>query len=350
MTLCPHCERKIYCFYGICPHCSMPITEYFSPSSFFRENFQLFTIIGVIGTTIALLPNFAEKILGTDWICPGSAYTFLTTFLAISTIFGGSIILIIFLIILSKIFKCREKEQIESKIGKLSIRRGDSYRLILFSCISLMAGGFLYFIGFTSFFYPNLYGSLTTIIAILILLYFLVLILNRYLSKIIPILLIFQPEAPPRDKFRKAFLILLILYIALYIFVLFLFPRALNYPTQVSIQADQQYFFPSIYANDGVILVRTNASSTDYKLTWGQWTTNYGYFISKNGNCPIVILGNGTATLKQEAIWTYPFGDIGKNKPQVQIHLELFDENQKPLLVNTSLNITWFDTDIAKIN
>lgn len=62
----------------------------------------------------------------------------------------------------------------------------------------------------------------------------------------------------------------------------------------------------------------------------------------------MTILGNGTATLSSEAIWTYSLADIGKNKTPVQIKLELFDEKDKQLFVNSTLNITWFNTDIAQ--
>jgi hypothetical protein len=42
--------------------------------------------------------------------------------------------------------------------------------------------------------------------------------------------------------------------------------------------------------------------------------------------------------------------DIGADKPPVQIRLQVLKKKDHSVITNTTLNLTWFDRDIAHVN
>jgi hypothetical protein len=139
----------------------------FSIESFCRENFHLFTIIGVIGTMLVLLPNLAEKILGVEWI--DSDFKLLQIIFAIFTIAGGLLLFTIFFVLVKKIWGENTKD---NKITKQGV--------LLFCILFLMMIGTFYFIFTIVLLIPNYTVNLSTIVVVFIL-FFAFIIYSYYL-------------------------------------------------------------------------------------------------------------------------------------------------------------------------
>jgi len=334
MPLCPNCEQEINCDQRICPHCYRPINSYFSFRSFLKENFQLFAIIGVIGGMIALLPNLAQQILGNNWQCSDSV---LPMFLAILLIFGSFFIMFIFIFIIHHLWSsCRNYETRIHIIRNFYVRVGDFSRLIVSCCLIFMAIGFVYFIGISSLLISNIYARVASIVILSIL----IVVILSSLPYIIFSLIYGIKEAVMRQTIFG-----FIALIALILLMILSSINPLSLPSVITIVPDQQYYLASESNFDGITLTATNVS-----LYQSHWVTNYGYFISSNQVCSQVNYGDGVFITGSKIIWRYPYNDIGKNKPPVQINLELFDNNFDPIFVNSTLNLTWYKTDFAHVN
>jgi hypothetical protein len=167
MEICPNCEKEITKILPhYCPNCDITF-ESFSIASFLKGNFQLFTIIGVIGTMLSLYPTLSEKLIGTNWISEVS----LTVSLIFLIYFGNIFLIIVFLIILKNILQFRSRESIRifyvySHIVK--VKNGDLNRGILLFCLIPMMFAFLTFNIGILFLIPNflafvVFGLLVTI-------------------------------------------------------------------------------------------------------------------------------------------------------------------------------------------
>ena len=144
--ICPDCGKEIFCLNICCPNCGKRLVNYFTAQCFLRENFHLFTILGVIGTMIVLLPNLGEKIIGPNWI--SGNWGFLSYLLILLNYGGGLFLLIIFSILLKKIVvDNRDVEETISDLNLLKIKRGDINRIpIAISLLAMMIGSFYFII------------------------------------------------------------------------------------------------------------------------------------------------------------------------------------------------------------
>jgi hypothetical protein len=121
MKNCPDCGRELSPPDYECPACKKKIKAPFTIRQFLWDNFRFFTMIGITGTMISLIPNMGTRILGATWIT--DTETFLPLFLSIIIFFGAIFLTICFLIIFSLIIQERESEKIWKKflfVKKLS--------------------------------------------------------------------------------------------------------------------------------------------------------------------------------------------------------------------------------------
>ena len=128
MKKCPYCGNEIFCLEVNCPYCKRPIIGHFTILSFLKENFQYFTIIGVIGTVISVLPNLADKIWGSEWLY--GDFSFFAIFLSLGILFGTLLVTALFFIIIIKIFECRENETftLYNRLIQFKWYKGDTQR------------------------------------------------------------------------------------------------------------------------------------------------------------------------------------------------------------------------------
>ena len=160
MKKCPDCGRDLSSPDIECPSCKKVVKNPFTIRQFLWDNFRFFTMIGITGTMISLIPNMGTRILGSTWIT--DTETFLPLFLSIIIFFGAIFLTICFLIIFSMIIQGRDSEKIWKKISLhkktlITWYEGDSQRSILLFCLVPMWVGLLLFFIMLMPLIPNKY-------------------------------------------------------------------------------------------------------------------------------------------------------------------------------------------------
>jgi hypothetical protein len=119
---------------------------------------------------------------------------------------------------------------------------------------------------------------------------------------------------------------------------------------EIPIQPDRDFYVPSMSSTVGIGLTpmyTLGRSPDSVKFTWH---TNYGRFL--NWNAPdfkVGELGKDTEFTDKKIYWSYSPDDMGKDKPDVLITLEVSDKTSGNVLTKSSLNIVWENKDTAKV-
>lgn len=112
---CRFCGREIEDDSIFCRFCGRTITdengELNTVIKFLRKNFQLFALIGIIGTMLSLMPLIAEKVTDPTWL---GELGMAAIFLLFSITAGGMFIFALFIIIFTNMLK-------EEQSGKVII-------------------------------------------------------------------------------------------------------------------------------------------------------------------------------------------------------------------------------------
>lgn len=129
-----------------------------------------------------------------------------------------------------------------------------------------------------------------------------------------------------------------------------------NFEQNVSIISESNYYSQNIPNSVGLGLSLSNLDGlqphdlNDYTC---HWTTNYGYFVSwiPEENRAIY-LSNNTAIPGNKSFgkifWAYPTGDIGKTKNNVTIVLTI-ENTSHTYQNNQTLQLVWYQKDIAQV-
>jgi hypothetical protein len=314
---CPYCGKKIedgctHCRF--CGHCI--IEESPSIASFLTKNANLFAAIGLIGTMIALMPNFADKLNNEIWLGSLSSYQIFFLFLAINA--GLIFIFILFVVMMIKY----NKNNLNLSFGVL---------LFVFS---------LFLISFCLFIFLSVQKYV----------YLQLSLLGLYLA--IAILMLIGSKNEP--KISKIIVGLTLLFIAILfaisLLILLYSPHPLFIePTDnnTKIEYDVSYYTPIIPQSIGIGLIpKTNGTvnSTEYNYTW---KTNYGYFVSINsGDNRILYLTNKSTNHGDKIFWTYNVNDEDIPKPVVIIEMSIQNSTDNYLL-NSSLKLSWTEQNSA---
>jgi len=321
----------------------------FTILSFLKDNFQLFTIIGVLGTMISLLPNLGDKILGEYWMTGDMSY--LSIFLSFTILFGAILIAIIFLILILRLVENRESEDFTSLPRGRKWYKGDAQRIALTLSITPMMFGFIVFIVGSGLLIPSPYSLILGLMYITIIYTIAQGYLMYKISQQIKVI-----SNIPKKWLRSAVVILYLGIIAVFVLTyLFVSPGLIMehpYSPNIKIQPDQEYFSPLLSSSKGLQLKATNVSGHEQIVSTSyNWTTNYGFFvwISQSAN-RLVILGPIVENQNPQIYWTYPVSDIGKNKPPVEIKLQVVNQRDGSVVTKTTLNLSWYQQDIAFVN
>jgi len=356
MTRCPYCGNEIFCLDINCPFCKKPLKNSFFIPTFLLENFRLFTIIGVIGAMIALIPNLGTQILGAYWISEQTSS--LPLFLSIMIFFGAYFIAIVFISVFILIFQCRDNELVLKKItipyiNTYTLYRGDYQRLILLFCLVPMFLGLILFLIPLLIFIQNIYSWFFAFFVILILIPSIVFaVLGLQQAKNV------AQISSEMGEYRKiSFILLSIIVIECFILTAHFFPIMYGDDhifdsNNIKIESNQKYFSPQVSSDKGLRLEIARVSGRESLISRNNWSANYGYFIWVSPTTPEVrILGNPVNDSNLMVVyWTYPARDIGVNKPPVKINLQLFKTSDNSEIAKPSLYLTWYDTDIAYVN
>ena len=325
-------------------------TSPFTIEKFFRNNFQLFTIIGVIGAMITLLPNLAEKILGTRWL--ESDFTFLPVVFMILTLAGGVLIFLIFFILLKDTGNISNNEE----------ETWNPQRILLKIVLFLLMIGTFYFILNVVIMIPNysvyfisLFVFLICVVGFTIYNYY-VFFTQEY-RRVKSLL--------TQDHGNLKVIIYGILMIIMIVFAVFFIAIPITNtvlnpqdPHDVILLADQEVYSPSISTTSGLELYPTNSTNLKsifpiYKSSGFRWETNYGYFVTVNSyTSKIELLDNYTVRHSNGKVyWSFSKDDIPVNKSQIQIKLKIYDANGSnwTYLSNTTLNLTWTSQGFARL-
>jgi hypothetical protein len=351
MKICPHCGNEIFCLDVNCPYCKRPIVGHFTIISFLKENFQYFTIIGIIGTMISLLPNLGEKYWGSDWLS-GDMGSF-AIFLSLVTLFGALLITAVFVIIIIKIFECRDNERFKpfpyiNRFTGFKWYIGDLQRFTLLIIIVPMMLGFIIFLWASGSFIPSQYSLIFSMLFLLTVMGIIYGLVSYMMSQQIHRI----SDEYGRNIGMIFFIITLVLMGGLYLFIT---PGILvghPYSSIIKIQPDQLYFSPSTVLSEGIRLDVTNISGDEQIMyTSYNWSTNYGYFVQYiPPTNKEYILGDHFQSQSDRIYWTFSQQDMDVEKPPVEIKLQVKNLKDNSFVTNTSLNLTWFKKDIAYVN
>jgi hypothetical protein len=352
MSICPHCGRSYFCLNIECPHCGKRIVSYFTINAFFRDNFHYFTIIGVIGTMIALLPTIGEKIVGNNWLI--SNISLLSISLTFLFLFGALLLFGIFIILLKKIWnkKCRYQEDPVLDHPYLSwLKRGDKSRLMLTFCLFPMMLSLIGFLVFVLIYNPSDFVKFVTLLILIMILFisYGYIIITSIVWGLIRLFL--------KNKTHGILAIVgLIIVAVVYVYIASNSPHAAppNYPIpqEIKIISSPPLYHPQISSEQGLLIEAQNTDVLTYGINSVHWSTNYGYFVQISPNSKMILLGNDTTQYlldimgNQKIYWIYPISDLGKDKPPVKIYFEMIRKPNDTVIANSTLSLKWIDKDI----
>ena len=355
MKNCSHCGTEISTLDRECPSCKKKVKNPFTILNFLWENFRLFTMIGITGTMISLIPNMGTRILGASWIT--DTESLLPLFLSVIIFFGAIFLTICFLMIFSLIIQGRDTEIVWKKItlGSKTLITwydGDFQRLILLFCLVPMWFGLLMFFVLLMPLIPNQYSWIFAVIVgltcvPLVIYAFLGWKIGKMVSRKIPVM----------GKFpRMSVVIITILVIGLLILLPYAISQFFNntdtFSGNVKIRADQSYFSPHISSAKGLRLEITNLSGRELLRSRQTWSANYGYFIRViPSTTEVTILGNPVYDENSRDIyWTFSGNDPDQNKKLVKIDMHLYPLDGNEEITNSSLYLKWYNNEIVCVN
>jgi hypothetical protein len=355
MKICPDCGRELSSPDSVCPSCNNKVKKPFTIRDFLWENFRLFTMVGVTGTMISLIPNMGTRILGASWIVDADNY--LPLFLSIIIFFGALFLTICFLMIFGLVLERSGDEAVNNrvKLGSKTLitwYEGDSQRCILLCCLVPMWFGLILFFIMLMPLIPNKLSWLfAAVIGLAVIPLFIFALLGWKIGKTT------IKKIPGLGKSpRLSMGVLIILVIGCLVLLSFAIPQVLDNNDPVSgtleIRADQQYFSPQISSAKGLRLEITNISGRTIQASRHTWSADYGYFIRViPSTSEVTILGNPVYDdYSRDIYWTYSENDPAGNKKPVKIELHLYPLQGNEELASSSFYLTWYTNDIVYVN
>ncbi|NMB79807.1 MAG: hypothetical protein GYA23_12020 [Methanomicrobiales archaeon] len=354
MPVCPGCGRALPSPEGASPAGKPAGKKPFTIKAFLWENFRFFTMIGITGTMISLVPTMGTRILGTSWITGSD--NILPLSLSIIILFGAIFISICFLLIFSLILAGRADEAVLKRAGsgfrwQVTLYEGDFQRVILLACLVPMWMGMVMFFVLLMPMIPNRYSwffAMVTLLACipLVVYTFLGWNIGRHVVGRIP-----GMARHPRTSTVLFYVCVFCILLFLAVGVPLLTEERNPDPADIRIKTDQQYFSPHISSAQGLRLQLTNITGRDFRMSRHTWSADYGYFvrvIPSTGE--VTILGNPAVDETADHIyWTYPATDPGRNATPVTIRAQLYPLHGDTELVRSSITLDWFTNDIVTV-
>jgi hypothetical protein len=352
MKTCPVCGKELSSPDAVCPSCGRKAKKPFTIRDFIWENFRLFTMVGVTGTMISIIPNMGSRILGESWIA--DADNVLPLFLSIIIFFGSVFLTICFLLIFSFVFEGRTSEEPEHRVvlwgAPVTWYRGDFQRLILLGCLLPMWFGLTMFFVLLMPRIPNtwswLFAAVIGVACLPLAVYsFLGWNIGRTVVGKIPGL-----EHSPRLAMAAAGIVV----VGGLVLLIYAVPPLLEDRDAgmgaLGIRADQQYFSPHLSTTKGLRLELTNTTATKFLENTYTWSADYGFFIRvipSTGD--VTILGNPVPDNHfRDIYWTYAEKNPGNTSRPVTIEVRR-SSRQGVELERSVLYLDWFSDDIVRV-
>lgn len=336
---------------------------------FIKENSSAFAIIGIIGTLLALLPNFIEKFIGSDWkqILLSTNFGFIPLILLQMTILSGAFfILLIASHILKHVFDNHRDEEILHSISisthTFTYRTGDLARILFLLFFIPTIGALFIFISTIFFFQKDITFNFSEIVILYI--YSFLFFGCGFIHFIL--------EMKRKSKTSKNISVVLILILIVFCIVQSgsLLSSGLTRSTigQVEIIYENQSYTAFNSSDFGIELIIggrvENYSLLDPSYYRFHWTTNYGYFAVSDGNSTFYLnegpeliydstlskyRGYAKDIVDLKVYWAYDFRDFSLAKPQPFVLLRVEDSRTNKLITSARINISWLDIDTAII-
>jgi len=324
--------------------------------TFFKKSSDLFIALSIFGALIALLPSFLDIVIGKEWIhlLLSSEFGFYTLTLLLTTSYTSALFMFILLGMIAGVFYHEVWESQSSDEDKIVYS-------FLMAVGGVAVGSLILF----------LLCSWVTRIDYAIKFNILIISLIIGYSIIIGMLLILLNMVYKRYKSKIFVVVIFLLVVGFLLFFLTLpliqtHTEVSNYyrdKNPFSISWDQQ---PLIYSNNTSLVlplkynlpkVPDNLTFFDVNYAQCHWSTNYGYFFTKNTKYSIVkrydqeIIIPNCPYVDDQVFWTYDISDYSKYKPPVFIGFTLEDTNNPTKkLGSANLSLNWSETDTLEIN
>ena len=121
-------------------------------------------------------------------------------------------------------------------------------------------------------------------------------------------------------------------------------------PEEVTIQTDRDVYIPIMSSAVGIGLIPVYTLESPPETVQLHWHTDYGYFVAWDSpDFRVNLLGTEVINNGEKIYWSYDPGEMGANKPSVEISLQIEDAQSGQVLAETSLKIGWEDQDTARV-
>lgn len=318
---------------------------------FIRCNAPLFTIIGITGTMLALIPTFLEKFIGSNWVnqlLTNYSGLWILIFVEIVIVCSAIFILLIAINLAFRLWYSNFNQESLHRIGHYEIRRGLIEKILFCIVFYPLIFAFIIFIASIYLFqidpYLQIIGSL--VLAVLYLL--------------LAFLVLFSLIIASRKSrcWKNAIIFLLILlFIGFWIWFITtispmasqfdpynnqsygeveIIPANLTYSIENSTSIGMPFVIGGYYNNLSLL-------DRAYYLNF-HWTTNYGYFITNDPSDNLVKIQGSDFSLRNSSstiFWTYDVKDQNIVKPPIIISISVENTRTKKILNGTHLNMHW---------
>ena len=148
---------------------------------------------------------------------------------------------------------------------------------------------------------------------------------------------------------NKAFLCVLIIVILVSGWAAYIQPDDVL-PEEVTIQTDRDVYIPIMSSAVGIGLIPVYALERPPETVQLHWRTDYGYFVAWDApDFKVNLLGTEVINNGEKIYWSYDPGEMGAEKPSIEISLQIEDAQSAQVLVGANLKIGWEDQDTARV-
>lgn len=323
--------------------------------TFFEKSANIFVILSIIGALISLLPTFLDIIIGKDWIniLLGSQPGFYTLTLLLITSYTGALFMFLMFILIVRTFY---HEVIKNK----NCSKESKFSYILLMIIGgISIGSLILFLVFSWIIRIDYAIKFNVLIITLIVGY-------SFLIGLLSFVYISAYDKYP--SYRLDTSILFVIIVGLFIFIVT--PILIGTSNEVTNYYKDKEFGISLrsnvieYSNDTPLIIALSyqlpvvpGNLTFFDVNYAQchWSTNYGYFFTKNPKYSLMkkydqeIIIPNCPYFEDNIYWTYEISDFSENKPPIFIGLTLEDTNNpKRKMGSANLSFNWSSKNILK--
>jgi hypothetical protein len=121
-------------------------------------------------------------------------------------------------------------------------------------------------------------------------------------------------------------------------------------PEDITIQTDIDAYIPLMSSTVGIGLIPVYELESPLETVQLHWRTDYGYFVAWDSpDFKVNLLGTEVINDGRKVYWSYDPGEMGVEKPTVEVSLQIEDARSRQVLAEARLKIGWEDKDIARV-